>query len=733
VPTLPPKRETATIDRLWQGESGNAPWQRRSGQVKSATNVRFDMPGDEAAKRNATTFVIDLDQDDSGNPLDADEDYYWLSIRGAILAISDTEVFGWDESGNVLTVSDDSAGSFASYLPNDPVNDIDVAVSYDTAIVLNVNKVPTVSDAWTYQQSLNFIVNGDHTDTASITADTEPQAAVDTFNQLPGQEVTGDSSGAQPANGDVYRVLNDIELIPSGYYLYYDGAVDNDADGFFPEIENWFRVPKSGQRNGQYDDAKMPHRIIYDEDNGTLTTDVCPWRQRISGTAHTNAPLKWVDDRIRAVDFNQGRLFLTGADVVTSSREDDFFNLWLDNINAVADNDRISTNITQSDSGEVLRTAVCGDNLLIIAENAQIEFTSGEDPLTNINGRPHQVTAFQATAVTPGTTANVVYITDEFGDVHQYRWLGERAGIVYSSLLTAHNREALYGYTVDRIYAVGDSVFITTDDDDMVTHDLFVVGDQLIQSAWGVMSLHEPAVFVNAWAGNVRIITKAPEGYSLLHYVHRRVEPPTDLEFEPYLDRMELVVNSEMTYDEDSDTTTLTHTGRPGTLERSMVVSTVIPGLKVGDVGGGGSSRLAFIPPLELDSEENPVFPGDLTEGDHYLGFIYDTDLTVGKLYPKLTTRELLFKRMAVFHRDTTDYKVTWTKRDGTTGSKNWQAHRLGETVIGEPSVDEHYTEFFPDGADSKVEVKLSSSSPGPVHWTAMVLGYDHGGEGLSA
>lgn len=739
------REQSFIIDRLWQGQSGQAPWQRHVGMVERGLNVRWDMTVGGAVKRNGLNLVSDLIDDNSAQTLiDAVDRYYWLAIRGAIIAIGDGVVYGWDADGNPLDVIDDSpddsvfsVSSFMDYIDTDtPEDEITASVAFDTAIIVNRTSNPNRINAWSFRQSYNYIKNGDATPTDPLaSAGFDPDTdTFDDFDAIP---------SSHQDDGRVVRTRGDYLLNPAGFYVWYDGSPYPNldiAEQLFPAHGNWYRIPDGrgpsgtgnsiaqdtdeGQGGARFDPATMPHRIVYDEDAGTLTLNQTPWRQRLSGNNGTNQGMPWTSGgfRVRDAQFHSGRLFLLSQSHVTSSRKADYFNLWLDNVSSVSDNDRIIAEQIPADSGNCFRCAPCGTSLFINCENAQIAFGSGEEALTNANGRIQTITNFQGVDVPMGGESNTVAIVDEFGDVHQYRYMGAIAGIVYTSALTANYRSALYGKTVKRIFSINGSIYVTVEDGNVVANDIFILGEQMIQSAWGELEFHENAVFLHPWGGAIRIITRNPsESYSFCHYVHRDVEPPDGLLFRPYLDRMELAIPSEMTFDPNANTTTIPHTGRDGNLSRSMIVTT------------DDDHPLVFVPAKELDENGNPVFRGDWTSADVYLGFQFDFEVELSRMYPAITGFDFIFKDLAIYHYKTTDYSTSWIDKDGETKADHFQAKRVGEAVIGEPSVDTHYREVNLDCIDSRTAITISSDSPGPVNITAIEVNFVVGGRGQSS
>lgn len=712
------------IDRLWMGESGAAPWRRKAGQVSSAKNVRFDIAIGGAVKRNPTQLIADLDGE-SGSDFDPGANYYFVALRDAIIAIGREQVHGWTQAGVPLNVIDETAGAFATYINTNPLINIGTCASFDTMIVLNRRKVVTTTDAWTYQQSLRYIINADitnNTGVPAINADPIPSGQyVDTFDEL---ELVG------PSNGDVYRVLFDHEFDPSGVYVYWDGAVHADAQGYFPQHGRWFRIPQSGQGQGQYTASTMPHRIVYDDDALTLTLQTCPWRQRVSGNQQTNKRMSFSGSRIQDVQFKEGRLFLISQTSTCASRTSDFFNLWVNNVNAVADDDRIDLDITESGIGRVLRAVVCGSSLMIVCENAQLQFHSGSDPLTNSNGRHKRITTFQALDIDVAASADVVILVDEFGDVHRFDYsTPDSGGIIYTERLTIHRQKLLEGTDALRPFLIDTTLFLTTDEDHARVHDSFGLQGEIVQSAWGTFEMQDYPVFFGAWGGRINVITRryasgASGRYTLLSYVHREIEKPGDMLYMPRMDRMELIAPADMTYTLATNRTSMRHTGSDPSETLSCVVLTQ------------SGKRHVFQRAAEVNSDGTVEFSGDLTGAEVYLGFTFDTELVLTKLYPGLTSQAADMTRLTVFHYESTDYSIQGEMPSGQLiPAQPWkfQPQRVGISQIGVPVFETHFKEFTTFQGDSRrMEITLSSSSPGQVAWLGLEYQVGAGARGTT-
>ncbi len=702
-----------TIDRLWSGISGQAPWQRKTGTIQAGINLRFDPRLGGGVSRNPTELVLDL-LPGSGDLLDPTAVYFWTNIRGSILAIgiggltASASVLGWDEFGAPLEIIDNTSGGFDTYLDTvvDPVRDIDVTTSFDTLIVCN-RKVNTgaTSDVFTFIQSFNLIKNGDETQTDAIQDLTDD--SVQFFSELDDLPASAD--------GDVHHVLADENLDPAGFYVFFAGVRHADFPlGFFPAHGEWYRIPdgRTPQASGRYTDTLMPHRIVYDESAETITLDTCPWRQRISGNQASNEVMLFENRRIVSVEFFNGRLFVIGDNSINASRKNDFFNLWKYSVNAPRDDDSFSQLITQSDVGEALRAKTCGAALFIMAENGQLQFGSTSENLTNVNGILETITDLPSQDIDLAAGPTWISMLDAYGDIHQYVWSGQNRNILYEDMLTAHVPDLFPDKTVDRIFQFGTTFVAVVNDDDAQFNDIFVVGGQRIQSAWGAFETFETPVFFNSWQGNIRVITgDATEGFSLLHYVHRKVPAPTGMSYIPRTDRQEIVPIADMTYDGIADETTVPHTGRDGVAGGASGATVLV----TRDAG----AIHEFVLPARINSDGDPVFPGKRNSTSQFLGFLFRQEMELSKVFGQ-DPRAFRTLGITAYHFDTTNYSFITRLLSGQEHTDVFQAVRVDHAVIGEVVIGTGLKKFGVTIDPRTTTIIIRSDTPGQMNITRL-------------
>lgn len=679
------------LDRLWQGPSDQPPWVRDRRQTERALNVRHSINQAGAVKRAATELKADL------STLDPEKDYLFIAIRDAIVAIGEDEVLAWDDDGVALTVIDetDATGDmFGSYLTRspdfDPHRDIDYAVALDTIIVCNRFKTVGIERAFTAQEAINFIINGDPDDNTGAPA-AASIAAVTAFSDLPG--------GA--SNGQYAYVRTSENFDPYGFYIFWDGSTFSQT--IFPEHDNWFRIPRSGQVQARYTPSTMPHRIVYNQDAGTVTFGRIEWAQRLTGNQGSNPVLPFVHSTIKAVEFHAGRLWLLGRDSINMSRTSDYFNLFANVAGEAADDDRISYNHDERNAGEILRAAVAGDNVFVMCENAQFQVGSGDNPLTAANTRTRRVRSLKALDVQPGVSDTLIVMLDRSKNLHHFRWFGvELGGLGYVGWMNSHHETVLRGRTPFRIDSIPNASFVCSADANLLVHDHLEGPESIVQSAFSDYAMQGTVWHVSEWSAHLRFVTRDDDGYTLVHHQHRRPDNSESLQYQVRLDRLELKAG---TYDADLNETIFEHSGREGDMGASRLV------LKT-DQGAVGPAHL-FLVPSEVETNGRVHFKGQIT-GQHYLGFKFTAEIELSNVFGNLRQMMSKVREVVVYHYESVGYEARLPDRNGATRTS--QANVLSGSEVVNTGLSKHLAQF--DARERRVT--LRSDSPGPVTWVSI-------------
>ena len=722
-----PPNKPVEISELWRGASSRAPWKRLEGQVDSAKNVRLDVT-EGASNRNPTVFIADLEGYDTSE-FDHEGTYEFFSLHGLLIAIgvrSDTAqtkvIHGWTEEGVPVEVVN-VVGNY-NYLPTDP-HSLLVSKSLNTMIICNPAAALTMNDAFSVQQSINYIENGDQAvaGTAASFGGT-----FDTFAEVL------EATAAVGVNGTWVTVEFDRDQDPAGTYVFldqtelyplYDGVngsrIFTAADEVFPKHEQWLRIAVPDSELGRPTPSTWPQRLIYD--GTTLYYTVIEWGQRLSGNQSTNPPPTLLDigGVCRDVTVYQRRMLLLGEGTIVGSRAGQYFGFFIDNVNAPAEDDPLDLEMSFEDIGVGMFMVEIGERILIATESSQIQFHSGLEALTNINGRMSLVTRFQTMDVHPSVGPGSGTIMDQMMNIHRYRYIDSDVGIAYTGHLNLHTLRDWSGRDPHGLYEIERMLYVTDDAAvDTMVHFEFIVGDQVLQSAWSQYEFDGDLLFAYDWGDRHRLVIRDSTGFSLMSHVPQETAPPGNFLWWPRIDRLEPILLTSITYDESTDETTFQHSGRSGDLDATKIV--------LQDTG----ALHQVLVPKEILSNGDVVVQGkydDLSD-EPYIGFDYESELVLTNLFVGMTPREPLVSELYVFHHRSTDYTVFILGPDGNEKSSPYQSTRAGQQQLGIPRLESYWSEHTNIGDVREVDLRLFHEGPGQVIWTGITYYLDVQGKG---
>jgi len=763
-----------TIDQLWRGPSSQPAWKRQPGQVADATNIRHDISRGAVVRNPsefvADLVRSDMEDEDGGviyslaENLDPDDDWYFFSIRNIIVGIGVKNttaqtrmVSAWDDDGTPLDVvlwdlptSTDGTQYLDANLPSDTA-DIDVAVNVDTAIIADRTSTIQFSPSWSFRQCYNYIKNGypGTTDELHETGWGQTDEAPDVYSYLFGNGEnalsSADNDDLAKHDGHIVKIEFDQDLDPAGWYVYYDGVdsgtdgepyplrsvsdpdsviFDPESDGIFPRHERWYRIPDgrgdsksgnsviedtdNGQPNARIDGSTAPIRASYVESEGKVYITEGPWKQRLSGNQSTNPGLSLRQPK--AVEFFLGRLFMAGGVSLSGSAVGEFWNFFDNNVNVIVDSDPPDEFITFKNVGKPLRLAVAGLSMILLCEQGQISYSSGGQPLSNVNGRMRLLTKFSTRDIRVGDTGNFVTFMDAYQNVYQLTYRDNDTGVQLTGHLNLADLKRFHGHESAAIYQIERVLYIPGADGKTQTHEVFLTTEQEIQSAWSAFTTIGDIVYVDQWQDRHRWVTVDDERYTLVKYVHHYVEPPADADFWPRLDRLERV---DGVYNSATKRTTFTLSGTHDADETVRVVrvdennahSVLKP------IAGSISGRsFEVYDNIETNSAgETP-----------YVGFDYTSELDIGFLYGGPTATQMIMTDLFVFFEDTTNFEVIIVNNQGEERVIDWQGLQVGVSEIGAVSLRTGAAQFNVSGDARYNRVKLRHSGAGQAMWSAL-------------
>lgn len=666
------------IADLWQGQSLQPAWKRYPGQVDLAQNATLD-PLDGARMRNPSILLADI----PSTTLNPQFNYYIASLRQFRVFIRDGELIVLDEDGTEMTVHDESGGD--AYLNGLNRFITDSAVSLDTLIIVNKNKVVLMGATAAYQVLGEVLIYSD-------------------LFKSPDEWSTPDPGAADPKAAPVgshFKVLNDENLDPAGHYVKVSSSL-------------WTRVAAPSDPDGKPNLETWPHRLVYRADTDDFVYDTLPLNDRLSGNSATNPVPHLVGGKIKSAQFLGNRLAFIGQDSLKLTAANDVFTIFADNVNNITDADPIELDINLHNIGTPVRTEVIGDAILVLCENGQFSYGSvSTDPLSPINnpGRIRQITDFKTEDIYPGTDGNRLVFLDQLGQMRAYQWDNQTRTVQYIGSTTEHVVGLFDDYDVEGVWLDGDTTYVCTTSPTVFIHQLYFRNGSLEQSAWSTYVFNERIRYLDTWADQIRLVSMlVTTSHSLLSHQRRKAPNPEDFDFTPRLDRLELLTGN---YVASADQTEFVLTGRDATIGGTMLVTTK---------NFQGETDHQFLRPVSVNGRRFRV-KGKWTGYEHYAGFRYTYRLVLSKLYAGLTNARPVFRaHQNVFHHETFSYTVKITREGGRELTVVWPSDTLNAKSLNATQRETGHASILILGDAKGTTIEIVNDTPGPVTISALGL-----------
>lgn len=392
-------------------------------------------------------------------------------------------------------------------------------------------------------------------------ADYDVFQTVNIFSELP----------AEPVPNGYYQVLLRENSDPAGYYQYVNGA--------------FTRVPPPADPDASFDLTTMPHRFIYDRDALTITYDTIPFTSRTSGTSLTNLILPIVGKKLKSVNYFQSRLVLLGEDSINTSFSSDIFNLYVNDVNDIVVQDRISKDILETNIGSPLRTIIIGNSVLITCENAVLclDASFGNDNLTSANAALRKIADMKCQDIRPTSNGFRILVPDVFNELKVFAVADSRIGVQLIGSLNDYVPDLLAGITIRNIFLNENTAYVIGSLGELFLHDSRVEQGQYVQLAWTEYTTRTHSfIAVDSWGQTIRFLTQTSSDsetpYAFLEYVHRKpvddalmtTATDQDINFKARLDIRETQFGS---YNPKTDETSFVHTLDDASTDYSYVVN----------------------------------------------------------------------------------------------------------------------------------------------------------------
>lgn len=582
------------IGQFWQGLSNQSPWDQFPGQCKDILNM--SLPVSVGAKTRSGTRLVGAILDAL---LDFDltvDDMRFYHFRGTLLIFGSNPAggAGFIKAFDSETLTERAVTGSFSYLDDAFKDTIRLDAIRDAVLVLNREVVPE----------------------AIASADYTVEGTVTTANDLPPAAAAGDQYYVATSNGFAPRGFYQADVVsprtqdwtrisaPLQDDARLDGATmphqllqqfDDDftftitLGGPFVVGETITGAPSGatgtvrtvgpgdrltaertsvalftvadaitgGTSLAEADvDTYFPNSVV------SFVFSEIVWEERLSGTPSSNPAPVWATKvsgdgaPLDAMAFYNGRLFLIGANAVVFSDSRDRVQFFLDDVT-----DEIplfvstgSVDINAPALGEIQWALPATNNLVIIGENGQVSFSSGQEALSALNGVVNPIESFNNSRAIPVSHGGQVTMVDAFGDVRDFQFNPTSLFMSYSGSRNSHALRILQDMEVFEIFAFDDYTFFVGDDDTRL-HQYTTANGQLVQNGWSKLRFPGVPVFMWQWEDQIYILSRDEDrlAYVIRTYIQQEEPYPTGLCFAPSLDSM--ISFTADGYDPDTDET----------------------------------------------------------------------------------------------------------------------------------------------------------------------------------
>jgi hypothetical protein len=532
-----------------------------------------------------------------------------------------------------------------------------------------------------------FIVNNRVTTllTSAVNEDTV-DSRVQTFAELPGA----------PADNDVVEITGDDVTGFDDWWVKYDDADDV-----------WDETLKPGVSLGEFVDYSMPYRLVRMSD-ATFTFAPCVWQQRTIGDENSAPTPSLVNQTVSNVFFFKNRLGFLSEDNVVMSKTGDYFNMYSDTALDVLDSDPIDVSAT-SKQIEILRSvAIFDKSLILLADQQQFDFSSGDQGLTPTSVAITPTTRFNICQLCEPITAgpNVYFICPktDFATVREY-FIQPDSLLNDAADVTAHVPNYIpMGHIQLAACNSLDTLMVHSDSDPccIYVYKYFWTGEEKAQSAWSKWIFDGEILGIGVINTIAYLVVKYDTEICLEKMEVENVNTGA-LDFRVYLDRL---VDIQGSYDEETEITTFTLPYEIDTDEERMTI--VAPAT--------GRPLIGF----DVEDATSLTISGDYSALTYHIGLGYTFRYRLSAWYlrdnqgqAKLVGR-LQVRTLTLNFEDTGYFRLEVTPAGGSyreTMTHEFTGAIIGSSVLGDATLHSGEQRHLILSRNTEVQVDIVTDS----------------------
>jgi len=213
-----------------------------------------------------------------------------------------------------------------------------------------------------------------------------------------------------------------------GYHWYLREDSPGHFSGFYRAISSqdapWYERVRTEAANSEIDETTMPVRMDFDGVS-TFTISFPDWVPRLSGDPETNPGPSFIGKTISDITFFENRLWFASEENVVSSQSGDFFNLWIETVEALGDSDPVDVQTSTNAVTDIDYLIAFEDDLIIMTKGArQFRLFGDQRNVTPLNASFRVTSRYRSNSdVPPVTLGNQLYFVSDknsFAQVYEY-------------------------------------------------------------------------------------------------------------------------------------------------------------------------------------------------------------------------------------------------------------------------------------------------------------------------
>jgi len=539
----------------------------------------------------------------------------------------------------------------------------------------------------------------------------------------------GDSAG----RGKTYFVSGPYLSTLPGYYRIISKSPDDGGTG-----RPYTQRVRTPDAHSYIDPKRMPVLLSLVGTNSFQLEEV-EWDSRTSGTLDTNpGPSVFTDKKgklrhieINAMSFYRGRLFLSAADTLFSSRIGNIDNLWLNDPSNITASDPLDLQASTNKYSRINAMIPFSDYLFINTDSdTQFELMGSENQITPFTAELAP-TAFYSTAplVEPVLMGSQIYF---FAPRRMYLYFSAGTANLNTAVeVSAHCPDYLpLDYSAVGVAASRDTIMFV--DSDNKNHIYFYTnrfsGDRVIQNAFSRWILNDTSEVLSLTFFDDSLYTVLlDENESGIKSLFLEKTSMTDEDYtEPRIDHKYLLTinSSNASYSPTTDSTSFTLPYLDSDIDEVILQS-----------GWGEEDylRKTINSVTEEISTTVVTISGNYTTETNtiYFGRSFNMNIELSPLYYRdddnnVVNGVLNLRTMSTRHFNSGNYNVSINRRSRSPLSNTFNPNQIGATglTLGSSQLYEEHGEFTSKvyGYASEVQIFITSNFPTPCNITNIEL-----------